>query len=130
MLIGLSATLMLVLHGRVAGITGILGGALDPQTAPPERKWRLVFILGLVLGAAALLPLMPERFFAGVERSAGELILAGILVGWGTRLGSGCTSGHGVCGISRGSGRSIVATATFISAGAASVWLYRTLVGE
>lgn len=129
-LIGLSSSLMLLLHGRIAGITGILGGAVDPETAPSERVWRLVFVAGLVLGAWVLLPFLPANFELGVMRSTPVLVLAGILVGWGTRLGSGCTSGHGVCGISRGSKRSILATVTFIASGAATVWLYRTVVGE
>jgi uncharacterized membrane protein YedE/YeeE len=129
-LIGLSSSLMLLLHGRIAGITGILGGAVDPETAPSERVWRLVFVAGLVLGAWVLLPFLPANFELGVMRSTPVLVLAGILVGWGTRLGSGCTSGHGVCGISRGSKRSLLATMTFIASGAATVWLYRTVVGE
>lgn len=127
-LIGLSATVMLILHGRVAGITGIVSGALDPQTAPAERIWRVLFVLGLLFGALALHPLLPGRFALGVDRSTQILVLSGILVGVGTRLGSGCTSGHGVCGISRGSRRSFAATATFVTAGALTVWLYRLVV--
>ena len=128
-LIGLSATMMLVLHGRVAGITGIVGGALDPGTAPAERWWRLVFVAGLLLGAWVMSWFVPENFVLGVERTPLVLALAGVLVGVGTRLGSGCTSGHGVCGISRGSTRSISATITFIAAGIVSVLLYRFLGG-
>lgn len=129
MLIGLSATMMLVLHGRITGITGIVGGALDPQTAPSERTWRLLFVGGLLFGAAALFPLLPQRFEVGIERSTYVLLVAGVLVGLGTRLGSGCTSGHGVCGISRGSGRSVVATLIFVASGAFSVWAYRQVFG-
>lgn len=128
-LIGLSATIMLLLHGRVAGITGIVSGALDPETAMPERIWRMLFVLGLMSGAIAFLPILPERFELGVQRSVPVLLLAGVLVGLGTRLGSGCTSGHGVCGISRGSRRSFAATATFVGAGALTVWIYRAVTG-
>ncbi len=130
LLIGTSASIMLLVHGRIAGITGILSGALDPLTAAPERVWRLWFLGGLLLGGAILALASPERFVLGIERNTVELIVAGALVGWGTRLGSGCTSGHGVCGISRGSRRSIVATLTFIAAGALSVVLRRALLGE
>jgi len=128
-LVGLSATMMLVLHGRITGITGIVSGGLDPQVASPERAWRWVFILGLLAGAFALSLALPHKFEIGIERSSLVLVAAGVLVGWGTRLGSGCTSGHGVCGISRGSGRSLIATLTFIVAGVATVALYRAITG-
>jgi uncharacterized membrane protein YedE/YeeE len=116
---------MLLLHGRVAGITGIFGGALDPQTAPRERAWRGLFVVGLLLGAWVLSGFMPERFALGIERGPLTLAAAGLLVGVGTRMGSGCTSGHGVCGISRGSLRSLFATVTFIATGMITVGLMR-----
>jgi uncharacterized membrane protein YedE/YeeE len=129
-LIGLSATLTLLLHGRIAGISGIISGAIDPNSESGQREWRLVFIAGLLLGAAPLFLLMPEKFVLGVERSPVAVVLAGILVGVGTRMGSGCTSGHGVCGISRGSLRSILATVIFIATGILTVLLSNQFFGE
>jgi len=129
MLVGVSATIMLLLHGRITGISGIVGGALDPQTSVPERSWRLIFMVGLLFGAVPLLFLTPQLFEVSITRSPIAVVLAGVLVGLGTRLGSGCTSGHGVCGISRLSGRSLVATATFISTGALTVFVVRTFFG-
>lgn len=129
LLIGLSATLMLVVHGRVAGISGIVARALDPVSTMAERSWRLLFLLGLVAGAVPLLGLMPDRFLLGTDRSLLATALAGALVGVGTRMGSGCTSGHGVCGISRLSPRSLLATATFMFTGAATVYAYNQLSG-
>lgn len=124
-LIGLSATLMLVFHGRIAGISGITGALLDRGTSQPERHWRWLFLGGLFLGGLLLVRLMPEHFAS--ERSVHPLlvVVAGGLVGFGTRLGSGCTSGHGVCGLSRFSPRSLVATGSFLVAGAVTVALAR-----
>jgi uncharacterized membrane protein YedE/YeeE len=123
-LIGLSAALFLLLNGRIAGISGIVGGLLRP--AGGDIAWRLAFILGLavtpfLLGAVA--PLPGIRVDAGL----GTLIAAGLLVGLGTRYGSGCTSGHGVCGVARGSARSLAATALFMCAGFATVYIARHL---
>lgn len=126
-LIGISATLMLLLHGRIAGITGIASGAIDPETPPRERLWRWLFLGGLLIGALLLLPFLPDRFSIGVERSLLVPAVAGVLVGVGTRLGSGCTSGHGVCGISRGSPRSLIATLTFVVSGVLTATAYRVI---
>ncbi len=126
-LIGLAAGCMLVLNGRVAGISGILGGALAPTRT--EGPWRVSFLAGLIGGGLLLLALFPQAFPESITSSNGTLIAAGLLVGFGTRLGNGCTSGHGVCGISRLSVRSMVATVTFIAAGAGSVFVVRHLVG-
>jgi uncharacterized membrane protein YedE/YeeE len=112
-LIGLSATGLLLLNGKIAGISGILGGLLTPL-APGDRGWRVGFIAGLLLGGAALAARAPELVANTVDRSWAAVVVAGLLVGFGTRLGSGCTSGHGVCGVSRGSPRSIAATLTFM----------------
>ncbi|HYJ15381.1 MAG TPA: YeeE/YedE thiosulfate transporter family protein [Candidatus Limnocylindria bacterium] len=123
LLIGLAAALLLLFNGRIAGISGILGGLIDANPIS-ERLWRGAFIIGLVCGAAVYswihggLPLQLQ------VRSSG-LLLAGLLVGFGTRLGSGCTSGHGVCGLARSSPRSLVATATFIACGMLTVYLTR-----
>lgn len=126
-LIGLSASLLMLSHGRIAGISGIVGGLLD--TGSKDRDWRLAFVLGLVVGGFALLFAYPGAFAIGIERGAVAVVLAGLLVGFGARLGSGCTSGHGVCGISRFSRRSLVATGTFMTTGAVTTFLYSLLAG-
>jgi uncharacterized membrane protein YedE/YeeE len=113
-LIGLSATGLLLFNGRIAGISGIVGGLLAPLESG-DRAWRIGFLGGLLLGGAALAARAPELFAITIERSTVAVVAAGLLVGFGTRLGGGCTSGHGVCGISRGSKRSIAATLTFMA---------------
>jgi uncharacterized membrane protein YedE/YeeE len=126
-LIGLSATGMLALLGRVAGISGICGGLLagDRSGGP----WRAAFVTGLLAGGAALAFLRPEGFAMTLPRSTGSLVLAGLLVGFGSRLGSGCTSGHGVCGMARGSVRSIAATLTFMTTGALTALVVTQVFG-
>ncbi len=118
-LIGLAATIVLVGLGRIAGVSGIAAKAAGLGGSGMDRASAWAFIIGLPLGALAIAILRGglEPSFAGPV----PLIIAGLLVGFGTRLGSGCTSGHGVCGISRLSGRSIVATITFMAAGIATV---------
>ncbi len=123
-LIGLAATLLLLLNGRVLGITGIVAGLLG-RDAP----WRVLFILGMIAGAIALVALRPDAMAVGVRLTTPALIGGGLLVGFGTRLANGCTSGHGVCGLARLSGRSLVATVVFISTGALTVFLVRHLAG-
>lgn len=119
-LIGLSAVMMLAVHGRIAGISGIVGGLLGrPAT---ERRWRAVFVLGLLAGGALAFAVMPQQFGAGSPTSLPWLAIAGVAVGIGTRLGSGCTSGHGVCGLSRLSPRSFVATGVFMTVAATTVY--------
>lgn len=125
-LIGLSAVLMLVLNGRIAGISGIVGGLLGKAT--DDRGWRLAFAVGLLGGGFAAFGLMPEQFGTTPPASLPVLIVAGLLVGVGTRLGSGCTSGHGVCGLSRVSPRSMIATGTFMAAAAMTVFVTRHLL--
>lgn len=126
-LIGASASVLLALNGRVAGISGILGGLLSGERA--DRAWRSAFLVGL-LSAGAFLALA----FPGALRSSssplplGITIGAGLLVGFGTQLGGGCTSGHGVCGISRLSKRSLVATMTFMVTGALAAFLVQHLL--
>ncbi len=114
-LIGLSAALMMLFHGRIAGISGIVGGLVGPR--PGEVGWRLAFFAGLVAGGVVLGFAMPAGFEVAITRSPLAIAAAGVIVGFGTRLGSGCTSGHGVCGISRFSVRSITATVTFMLTG-------------
>ena len=126
-LIGASAALLLLANGRIAGISGILGGLLDGLLGPAARDWawRAAFLAGLLAGPALY------RLAAGhwpdirVGASWPMLIAAGLLVGFGTRLGSGCTSGHGVCGLARLSPRSFAAVATFMAAAIVTVFLVR-----
>ncbi|MFP2909582.1 YeeE/YedE family protein [Pyxidicoccus sp. 3LFB2] len=125
-LIGLSASLLLLANGRVAGISGIVGSLLTPVRG--DIAWRVLFLGGLLTGGLLLAWRRPVAFAAPASLSAGGvllLVVAGLLVGFGSRLGNGCTSGHGVCGISRGSVRSIAATLTFMAAGVLTVFLAR-----
>jgi uncharacterized protein len=126
-LIGLSAAAMLLFNGKIVGISGILAGVLRPVKS--DTSWRLSFIGGLVAGGLILRVLLPLSFQFGTLRSDGALAIAGLLVGVGTRLGNGCTSGHGVCGVARLSVRSIVATAIFMATGAAVVYVVNHLLG-
>ena len=114
-LIGLAASLLLFTHGRIAGISGVIGSLLPP--VPSDRHWRLAFVGGLVLAGLLARALAPHAIGASV-RSPALVLVAGLLVGFGTRLGSGCTSGHGVCGLSRRSPRSLVAVLVFMTTGA------------
>jgi uncharacterized membrane protein YedE/YeeE len=127
-LIGLAVSLMLLFNGRVTGISGILGGVVRPQKR--DLDWRLAFIGGLLFGGIILKVLRPEVFVQVSSAYWYDYALAGCLVGFGTLLGNGCTSGHGVCGISRLSGRSIMATVTFIFFGVLSVLLFKFLRGS
>lgn len=126
-MIGASAALFLLLNGRIAGISGILGGLL----APPSREtgWRLAFLAGLVLAPLVYAGLSGSLPPVKIDASFPLLVLAGLLVGFGARLGAGCTSGHGVCGIGRGSPRSLVATGIFMAVAIATVFVTRHLVG-
>src|SRR6266496_256984 len=119
-LIGLAGVLLLIAHGRIAGISGIAGSVL--LRATNDRAWRLAFLGGLVAAGLVAAVVAPAAIGPPV-RSSGAVLAAGLLVGIGTRLGSGCTSGHGVCGISRGSPRSIAATLAFMAAGFATVFV-------
>ena len=114
-LIGLGGIGALLFNGRIAGISGIFGGMLNVKRG--DTSWRMWFIGGLMFGGLLLLLLRPESFAFTVQRSELAVIVAGLLVGVGARLGSGCTSGHGVCGIGRLAPRSLVATAVFMSTG-------------
>lgn len=123
-LIGTASALLLLTHGRIAGISGIVGGVLERTT--PDRAWRVAFLAGLAVAGIAMALLHPSAIGASV-RSPVTLALAGLLVGFGTRLGSGCTSGHGVCGLSRRSARSLVAVAVFMTTGAITASIARVL---
>ena len=123
-LIGISASLMLLFVGRVVGISGILFGLLN-KSSGLDSSWRISFLLGLFCGGLVLASQNPAYFSAAMVTNQWTLVIAGILVGFGTVLGSGCTSGHGVCGISRLSPRSILATLTFVAAGIVAVKLFK-----
>ncbi|WP_332878643.1 YeeE/YedE family protein [Massilia sp. S19_KUP03_FR1] len=125
-LIGLAAALFLLFNGRIAGISGILGGLL--QRPAGDMAWRIAFLLGLV-GAPPVYGIVAPLPTVQVDAGTATLVVAGLLVGIGTRYGSGCTSGHGVCGLSRGSMRSLVATAAFMTAGFVTVFTLRHLFG-
>jgi uncharacterized membrane protein YedE/YeeE len=122
LLIGLAAAVFVLFNGRIAGISGILGGLLRAQ--PGDVGWRVAFLAGLMAAPVlyGLVAALPE---VTVDAGEGTLVVAGLLVGVGTRYGAGCTSGHGVCGISRMSPRSLIATATFMFAGFGTVYIVR-----
>lgn len=124
-LLGLAAALFIALSGRILGISGILGGLLPPQRG--DAQWRLAFLLGLAAAPVLVWLALPAQAqpSAQIDASYPLLIAAGLLVGVGTRYGSGCTSGHGVCGIARRSVRSLAATATFMALGFVTVYLMR-----
>src|SRR6185503_9848277 len=123
-LIGLSAVLLMAMSGRIAGISGIVGGLLPPKPAD-DRTWRIAFILGLLLAPTVLTIFTGDNRIGAPTVGPVMLIAAGLLVGVGTALGSGCTSGHGICGISRLSPRSIAATATFVATAMVTVFIVR-----
>ena len=127
LLIGGAASLFMLLNGRIAGISGILGGVFG--TTRDDLGWRIAFVTGIVVGPMIVLALgwpLPEVI---LQVPMPILIVAGLLVGFGTRLGNGCTSGHGVCGLARGSLRSLVATATFFTSAVVTVFVVRHVVG-
>lgn len=124
--LGLAAAMFVLLNGRVLGISGILGGLIKPRAG--DIGWRIAFVAGLIAApmvARLFVPLPEPR----VEASIPVLVIAGLLVGWGTRYGSGCTSGHGVCGLARMSPRSLAATLAFMAAGFITVYIVRHLLG-
>jgi uncharacterized membrane protein YedE/YeeE len=127
-LVGGGAALLLHASGRIAGVSGILGTVLAPRTA--DRAWRVAFVLGLPFGALLWASVSGRPRGLDMVASPGVLVVAGLLVGFGTQLGGGCTSGHGVCGLARRSWRSLVATLTFMAAGALTVWLRRHGLGH
>ena len=126
-LIGLSAALLWLWNGRVAGVSDIAGGVL--QARSEERSWRLLFLLGLVMGGALMSYALPSAFDVAAASPPVTTVLSGLLVGVGTALANGCTSGHGVCGVSRLSPRSLAATASFIVTGMLVVYATRHLLG-
>ena len=127
-LIGLSAALLILANGRIAGVSGVLGGLIF-ERATGDAAWRILFLAGMVTGAFLMVLLRPELASATLQVDWPGMIVAGLLVGFGVRMGGGCTSGHGVCGIARFSARSIIATCTFMVVAAATVFLVRHVIG-
>ncbi len=126
-MIGVAATALLLVNGRIAGISGIFGGLVPP--ARGDALWRLLFLAGLVAGALPWRVFRPDDVVPAFDASLPVIALGGLLVGFGTRLGGGCTSGHGVCGIGRRSPRSIVATVAFMLTAGVTVFVARHVVG-
>jgi uncharacterized membrane protein YedE/YeeE len=127
LLIGLAAAGLMLLSGKIAGVSGIFQGLLSPRAG--DIGWRMWFVGGLMVGGTLLLFLQPQMFATGLERSLPVVALGGLLVGFGARLGSGCTSGHGICGMARLGPRSIVATLTFVGSGALATFLINRFAG-
>ncbi len=126
-LIGLASAVFILANGRIAGISGILGGLLRPSRG--DVQWRIAFLLGMIAAPALVYAFMPYEA-PTIDADTATLIIAGVLVGVGTRYGSGCTSGHGVCGLSRLSPRSLVATLAFMGSGMAIVFVMRHLLAS
>lgn len=122
-LIGLSVTIMLLFNGRITGVSGIIAELLTPKVG--EWLWRLVFLIGMISGSTLFVYLFPETFTPRTGFPTSLLVIGGLLVGFGTKLGSGCTSGHGICGIAQLSPRSIIATVIFMFFGAVTVFIIR-----
>lgn len=122
-LLGIAASLLFVVNGRILGVSGIVGEL--PFTTPDERPWRLTFLAGLLAGGLAFLALDRDALAFATEQSTGVAVVAGLLVGVGTRMANGCTSGHGLCGLARFSKRSLTATLVFMGTAAATVFLVR-----
>lgn len=126
-LIGLAASAMMLFNGRVAGISGIIGGLWTPRAG--DIAWRLAFAAGLIGAGAGMMLLLPDSIGGPSTRSVGAVAAAGLVVGFGVRMGNGCTSGHGVCGLSRFSKRSLVATLTFMTTGCLTAVAIQLLAG-
>lgn len=127
LLIGLASAALLFANGRIAGVSGIVGRSFFP--AGGDLGWRIAFLAGLPLGAFLVGLVAPSTTALAITQSAPLLVAGGLLVGVGTQIGSGCTSGHGICGLGRGSRRSLVATVTFMAVGIATVFVVRHLGG-
>ncbi len=128
LLLGAASALFILLNGRILGISGIVGGLLNPKAT--DRLWRVSFLAGLAVAPLLFHALAPTNLVhvPRIDTGTGLIVIAGLLVGFGTRYGSGCTSGHGVCGLSRMSPRSLVATLVFMTAGFFTVYVTRHLI--
>jgi len=129
LMIGAASALFMLFNGKIAGISGITKGILSHCPTPQERFWRLAFVLGLLLGGVATVLLAPQLTAQSFNLPPGQMILAGLLVGVGTAMGNGCTSGHGVCGLGRRSGRSLASVATFMGAGFITMFVITHVMG-
>jgi uncharacterized membrane protein YedE/YeeE len=127
LLIGTASIFLLAMSGRIAGISGIVGGLLAPRRG--DLDWRLAFLAGIFAGGLVFQVLSPGTLPKGLANSPATIVLAGLLVGFGTRLGNGCTSGHGVCGLGRRSPRSFAATLAFMATAFATVFVVRHVLG-
>jgi len=127
-LLGISASILRYLNGRIAGISGMIGGILNNPSVT-EKMWRLAFIVGLVAGAFVYNHFFPISIQAREGVTTPLLVVGGLLVGFGTSMGSGCTSGHGICGVSRFSLRSLTATAVFLVSGIVTVYVVKHMIG-
>lgn len=127
LLIGLSAAALMALDGQILGISGITAGALDPEV--PDRGWRGAFLAGLGVGGLLLAWFAPSALQVSQAKSLPIYLISGLLVGYGVRLSNGCTSGHGVCGLSRLSPRALLATLSFMASAMLTVWLVKLLTG-
>jgi len=127
-LIGLSAVLLMLLNGRIAGISGVFGGMFSAQTG--DRAWRVLFVAGLIVAPLLVTAISGEKPAFQISPSVPLIVCGGLLVGFGARLGSGCTSGHGVCGLSRLSVRSMVSVALFMATGVATVAIATAILGS
>ena len=126
-MIGLAAIALLLINGRIAGISGILAGALRPKSG--NWLWRVVFLAGMLVGALLIRWLHPDAMAIRIDVSTAAVLLGGFLVGIGTRIGNGCTSGHGVCGVGRLAPRSMVASAVFFGTAVLTTYLIRQVFG-
>ncbi len=127
-ILGIASAIFILVNGRILGISGILGGLLPPKVG--DTTWRIAFLLGFAAAPTVFHAVVPAQYITAPRIDASELmvVVAGLLVGIGTRYASGCTSGHGVCGLSRLSPRSLVATASFMGAGFATVYVMRHVI--
>ncbi len=127
-LLGVASAIFILINGRILGISGILGGLLPPKLG--DASWRIAFLLGMFAAPTVFHAVVPVEYITAprIEATEWMIVVAGLLVGVGTRYASGCTSGHGVCGLSRLSPRSLVATASFMSAGFVTVYVVRHLI--
>ena len=127
-ILGIASALFILINGRILGISGILGGLLPPKVG--DTTWRIAFLLGMFAAPTVFHAVVPAEYVTAprIEATEWMIVVAGLLVGVGTRYASGCTSGHGVCGLSRLSPRSLVATASFMSAGFVTVYVVRHLI--
>lgn len=128
-LIGSAAALLMLFNGKIAGISGITKGILGECPTPQERFWRIAFSLGLVLGGAAMVYALPAATALSLKLNPAQMAIGGLLVGLGTAMGNGCTSGHGICGLARRSQRSLGSVITFITVGMVVMFVMSHLIG-